>query len=81
MINRRSEAYKAVGRFINPEHTELALLRSRAVLHLPEYIEHYWTDDFLIIVTKTHGLRQKSWNPFNVKYHDVEWIYYFNQTA
>jgi hypothetical protein len=79
MINRNSNSYKFVQQCVNPMHTELALLQTRKALHLPEYITHYWEDDYLIIVTYNHGLQKKTWNPFLKFYHNVFWIYYFSQ--
>lgn len=80
MIHRDSEAYKAAGKYVHPEHTELYLLQNRAT-HLPEFIEHYWTDDYLIIVTKAHGIRKSKLNLLGDTYHEVKWIYYFNQVV
>ena len=86
MISRHSEAYKAVGKYVNPNHTELALLQTRKAKHLPEYIEHYWSDDYLVVVTKRHGLKKKGLGGVMSKmagsgYYEVQWIYYFNQVA
>ena len=82
VVARYSDAYRSVGEHINPEHTELALMQRGNAVHLPEYIEHYWDADYLVIVSKTHGVRKGStWNPFRDAYHEVNWIYYFQQAA
>lgn len=80
MISRASEAYKAIGRYVNPENTELVQMQ-KGKKHLPEYIDHYWEEDYLVIFSKTHGKRRHSINPFSDAYYDVQWIYYFNQVA
>lgn len=82
MVSKKSEAYKAVGKYVNPENTELTLMQSRKAKHLPAYIDHYWDDDYLIIITKQHGIKKLNlWNPFKDSYCEVQWIYYFNQAA
>lgn len=79
-IDRKSPAYTQLGRLINPMHTELSLLKQGAK-HLPEYIEHFCDEDYMYIVTKRHGIKKTGWNPFEEKYHEVQWIFYFNQAA
>ncbi|KAI3647396.1 hypothetical protein MP228_007617 [Amoeboaphelidium protococcarum] len=87
MISCDSEAYKMISKYVNPSNTELALMKSGQAKHLPEYIEHYWNEEYLTIITKTHGIK-KSGDDKSVfslftgdKYHEVQWIYYFNQAG
>jgi hypothetical protein len=56
MINRHSDEYKSIGRLVNPHHTELAMLQSGQAKHLPQFVEHFWDPDYLVIVTRKHGL-------------------------
>ena len=81
MIDKNSDAYKTVEMNVNPCNTELALMQSGIARHLPEYIAHYVEDEYLVVVTKTHGIKKKSMMPFTDKYHDVQWVYWFNTSA
>ncbi|KAI3636199.1 hypothetical protein MIR68_005551 [Amoeboaphelidium protococcarum] len=87
MISCDSEAHKMISKYVNPSNTELALMKSGQAKHLPQYIEHYWNEEYLVIITKTHGIK-KSGDDKSVfslfsgdKYHEVQWIYYFNQAG
>lgn len=81
VIFTNSDAFSNMQRLVNPKHTELHQLQQRNATHLPEFIEHYWEDEVLVVITKTHGLKSHVWNPFKDRYHDVDWVCFMQQIA